>query len=220
MIVPMLQIVPLTEAEIDRQKILNIDQYDLLIVVSPNAARQLLHWLDVYWPQLPEHPRWIAVGAATAQVLSRENVSAAIPRDVASSEGVLALPMLQDVADQKILLVKGEGGRTLLFDELSRRGARVAQLSLYRREPVRMNRDELMNRMGKVLPDVLIATSVELLENLDASLSKLEERHRSIPLIVASERIQSAAQALGYERIILATSAADDGILAALNVIG
>ena len=69
-----------------------------------------------------------AVGESTAAALSQAGAAAVLwPVDGASSEALLALPELDETAvvGATILIVRGEGGRQLLGDTLSKRGARV-----------------------------------------------------------------------------------------------
>ena len=85
-----------------------------MIFISANAVRFGLALVDDYWPQLPTGLNWYAIGVATAAVLARHGIAAITPRRFMSSEGLLAVPALQHVSDQRVLIVKGEGGRECL----------------------------------------------------------------------------------------------------------
>ena len=52
------------------QYISRLDLYDTVIVTSKNAAIPLMQWLDVFWPKIPEHPQFYAVGRTTAAYLT------------------------------------------------------------------------------------------------------------------------------------------------------
>lgn len=216
---PVLTIQPLHhEAEI-RQKIIDLDHFDDIIVVSRNAAQLGLAAIDQYWPQLPAHLRWFAVGKATAQALIDLGINVTVPTKGFNSEALLELPELQKLSARRVLILKGEGGRELLAEQLAKRGAQVDNLPLYRRVAIGYEADYLL-ALFQDEPDALIATSVEVLKALDELVSSRLQNHTELPIVVASERIADEAGRLGYLQIITANGAADESIVAALNVIG
>ncbi len=74
-----------------------------------------------------------AIGRRTGSELAARGFEAALP-DVETGEGLLEA--LGDVTGKRILLVTGAGGRSLLPDELQKRGARVTRLEVYLRYPL------------------------------------------------------------------------------------
>ncbi len=101
--------------------------YDLVIFVSPTAVdkatRDGRRW-----------PRAAAVGAGTRQALEARGIAPVIaPQGEADSEALLALPELRQVAGQRVLIVRGQGGRALLGESLAARGAWVDYAECYRR---------------------------------------------------------------------------------------
>jgi uroporphyrinogen-III synthase len=176
------------------------DQFDWLIFISPAAVRAVpFNWIqscDV-----------AAVGKGTAAALVACGVTEVLyPAESPSAASLLALAPLQHVADQRIAIIKGEGGRALLADTLRVRGAIVTELLAYRR----------------VLPDMafpsqridaIIATSATGIENL----LFIHPASRDVPLIVISPRLAKAARALGCKRVLLATDASHDAIMAVLK---
>ena len=132
---PLLELQPLAETPEQRSLWLDLDRYAAVLVVSKPAARLGLAALDQYWPQ-PPLQAWFAVGAATAAVLEDYGLQVHHPQRE-DSEGLLALPALQEALERpepEVLLLRGEGGRDLLVDTLTARGARVEVLELYRRQ--------------------------------------------------------------------------------------
>lgn len=216
---PVLTIQPLHQEADKKNKIIDLDHYDDIIVVSRNAAQLGLAAIDQYWPQLPTHLRWFAVGKATAEVLTGFGVNVIVPAKGFNSEALLELPELQELSVQKVLILKGEGGRELLAEQLAKRGAQVDTLPLYRRVAIGYETDYLQALFCDA-PDALVATSVEVLKALDDLVSPHLKNHTELPIIVASERIANEAGLLGYQQIITANGAADESIVAALNVIG
>lgn len=130
---PLIGIVPLPLASDDERLLLDLDRFDGVFFVSANAARFGLDAVAGCWPQWPYRLPVYAVGRGSAAVLEQEGLTVTVP-DQADSEGLLALPALQDVAGQRFLIFRGQGGRALLRDTLQARGASVTMIELYRRE--------------------------------------------------------------------------------------
>lgn len=210
------QVLPETAAI--RSVWLDFDHFSRVLVVSPFAAECLVEALDRYWPQLPIGPRYYAVGAATAEVLNRElGVKVHLPPEHVNgqsgretSEALLTLPSLHGLAEQKVLLVAGEGGRTTLAEALSSRGARLTRLALYRR--VFTAPDTAMQRcLASADFDALIVSSGELLEHLAGwcDIAALNQ-----PLIVSSHRLATLAGNLGFAAPHVADSASATSLAA------
>ena len=217
---PVLTIEPSAETESAKQKIIKLDHYDDLIFISSNAVELGLDRIDRYWPQLPGHLRWFAVGKSTAACLEEEGIKAIVPAEGFNSEALLQLSDLQQLAGRRLLILKGEGGRELLEQCFSGRGAQVDTLALYRRVAVSYCSEQLQALFAGGLPDALIATSVDVLTALDTLLQPCLTNRLELPLVVASERISAVAKGLGYRQIITSNGASDESIVKALNVIG
>lgn len=129
---PLLAIETLPLAPAQERLLLDLDRYDGVICVSPNAARLGLAAVADFWPQWPWQLPLLAVGRATAAVLEDAALSVQTPAQE-DSEGLLQLPRLQAVAGQRWLLLRGDEGRELVPDTLRARGAEVDVLPLYRR---------------------------------------------------------------------------------------
>src|SRR5688572_18867662 len=113
---PLLEIVPIPVRGMSRQRLLNLDDYDLVFFVSSNAAAIGLDAIDELWPQYPSHILNFAVGPGTARVVQNYGLDVFYPVDRMSSEAMLALPQLQDIRDKKALIVRGVGGREILAE--------------------------------------------------------------------------------------------------------
>ena len=92
---PLLTLEPCAEGPAERQRMLDLDLYHAVVVVSPVAARLGLERLDHYWPQPPEGVVWLAVGGGTAQVLRDYGLPAQCPAQGQDSEALLAMPLWQ-----------------------------------------------------------------------------------------------------------------------------
>jgi uroporphyrinogen-III synthase len=134
------------------------------------------------------------------------------PTERFDSEGLLALPELQDVAGQRVMIFRGDGGRELLGDTLKARGAAVEYVTCYLRRKPELDTSALM--AGK--PDAITVTSSEalgyLLEALDAAQ---RQAVCAIPLFVPHVRIAEAARQQGWQHVLV-TESGDDGMMSGL----
>jgi uroporphyrinogen-III synthase len=217
---PLLQLLPVAEpAPAQRQRVLDLDHYQHLIFVSGNAVRYGMAWIESCWPQLPAGLCWYAVGEATARSLSAYGVNAITPGAVMTSEGLLGLPQLQTVSGERILIVKGEGGRSTMSEELGRRGARVDELACYRRAVPAYDPGEVALRLSQWGIALVMISSGEGLENLLALLSPAETtKFNHITLLVPSDRVARMARLAGFSRVITAENASDSAMLRTLGV--
>jgi uroporphyrinogen-III synthase len=214
----LLQLFPLPELPpVERARVLALDEYSHVIFISGNAVQFGMAWIESYWPQLPLGINWYAVGAATARALRDHGVSALTPGLDMTSEGLLALPQLQALADERVLIVKGEGGRATLREALSRRGARVDELACYRRGPPELEPADVVARLAQWQIELAMISSGEGLANLLALLSPAEtSKFIHITLLVPSDRVALIARQAGFSRVIVAENASDSAMLRAL----
>lgn len=201
-----------------RQLVLDLDLYQHVIFVSANAVRFGMAVIDNYWPQLPMGVSWYAVGDSTAQALLAHGVHADTPGRDMTSEGLLRLPGLSDLRNERVLLVKGEGGRNLLAETLTRRGARVDALRCYRRGPPEWRTETLLQTLEQHQIGVLLVSSGEGLANLLAlpglaESSKLE----TMTLVLPSARVAQAAAEAGLRHCVVAENASDQAMVEALQ---
>jgi uroporphyrinogen-III synthase len=145
----------------------------------------------------------------------------AVPATTADSEGLLALDAFASVAGRRILILKGEGGRKLLREELERRGATVVTGDLYRRVPAAPDAVTLAD-LGRALDggDVVVAvTSAESLAALLAAIpdSRLS-RLRDATLLVPGERVAAAARTQRWRGPVHVAASAEDAAMAAALV--
>jgi len=186
------------------------DDYDLVVFVSVNAVEHGAR--DV---TRSARTRVAAIGRATAAALAAAELAADIvPEAGFTSEALLAHPQLQLTSGARVLIVRGEGGRELLKETFAAHGMSVETREVYRR--VRPNVDasrlaEVEARWSDEGIDVVTATSIETLENLQALLT---ERGRqllsSTALLVPSRRIVAAAVSAGLRGEAIVAAGADD----------
>lgn len=201
-----------------RQVILDLDQYQHVIFISANAVTFGMGWIEQFWPQLPSGVNWYCVGAASAALLETWGLQVRQPVGSMDSEGLLARPELQQPRGDRVLIIKGQGGRTHLRDTLAQRGARVEQLQCYRRLGPELEPDEFGKLIAEQKLTAIMVSSGEGLENM---LLLLDEAGRSllygIPLIAPGPRVAEKATKAGFTVVITASSATDEAMLTALR---
>lgn len=188
---------------------------DTVIFVSANAAR---HGFPVLRDLDGTDRRVIAVGNATRRALEalgcRDVDTPA--GDQGSSEGLLASPALANVTGRAICIVRGAGGREVLREALTARGAAVSYLECYRRVlPPEPDTAALLRALDDGHRALVISvTSVTGLTNLlrltpDEHLPRLLAR----PLVVIGSRQRTAALENGWLGPVLEAGAGDAKIL-------
>jgi uroporphyrinogen-III synthase len=212
---PALTILPAADPQSVAAQLKGSGPFDIAVFVSPNAVRYSLELLD--GAPLPGNPRIAAVGKGTARALEAAGLSPnVLPRERFDSEALLEMDELRELKHQRVLIVRGNGGRALLGETLQQRGADVVYSEVYRREPPSVDAGPLLERWIDEV-QVVTVTSVETLENLAAILGRQgKELLEATPLVVISERIGDRARALGHEKIILARRAEDEAIVEAV----
>lgn len=215
---PLMELQPLESLPAhSRQAVQDLDCYQHIIFISANAVRFGMECIDDYWPQLPVGLSWYAVGASTASLLAERGLEPLSPGTDMSSEGLLALPALQSVDGDRVLIVKGVGGRDTLRAVLSERGAQVDELACYSRRCPRLPPGELAQRLAQWGIGVIALSSGEGLSNLLTLLSDEEStKFSDIVLIVPSARVAQLARDAGFDRLVVAANASDEAMLAAL----
>jgi uroporphyrinogen-III synthase len=140
-----------------------------------------------------------AVGAGTAAALRRAGMGDVQSPARMDSEGLLALPVLQDVRGCDVGLVTAPGGRGEIAPVLSARGARVLRADVYAREPVPLSARALQQLRETDAPLVLALSSGEALQRVLAALpAALSAKLKQARVIAASERLRGLARELGF----------------------
>lgn len=210
---PALVIKPRADRAAVRAAIGPADRYDLAIFVSANAARFGADFLD----QRRDAPV-AAVGQATAAALNAAGYRVSLmPAEGSDSESLLSMPQLAHMNGQRVLILRGSGGRELLAEVLTARGAAVQYAEVYTREPARPSAElqaeiEQLWRQGGLR--AYAATSVELLEALVGIVTlRCRELMDSTALVTGSRRVAEAASRLGLGSPIVLADSPDDAAL-------
>ncbi len=189
--------------------------FDLAVFVSPNAVDRGFALLGTPWPvSVPV----AAVGEGSAAALRRHSIRTVIvPSLGADSESLLATPQLNDVRGKRVLILRGDGGRELLAEELRRRGAEVTDAECYRRVQPRTDPAPLIARWEQARLHAVTVMSGATLDNLWAMLGAKGQRLlRVTPLFAPHASIAERAEHLGLTEVTV-TPSGEEGILKGLN---
>ncbi len=231
---PLLDIVPVHSPEDTqrvRSRVMALDQYEIAIFISTNAASLGLEWIENFWPQLPLGLQACAVGPGTAAVLRQLPWPVHCATTGVTSEDLLALPVLQDVQGKRIALFRGKGGRELLADTLRERGARVDYVELYTREVPPHSPQQVRQLLQEQTINVVVLTSQQIFDSFhtllqrvgaldvpqDSAPSPLLGLQHTLTLIVPSARVEDIARRSGYPHVRNAGGADDQTVLACLR---
>jgi len=193
-----------------------IERFDLAIFISPNAVTRALTAITARRPW-PANTRVAAMGKTSERELAHFGLTEVIaPSGRFDSEALLELPQMRDVAGQRVVIFRGDGGRELLGDTLTARGATVEYIECYRRGKPSLDAAPLLKLWARGELDAIIATSSEGLRNLFEMVGSLGQTWlRTTPLLVPHQRIAEAAAGLGLISVVT-TEPGDDGLLAGL----
>ena len=210
---PTLEIVPVSELKTAQAKLENLKTYQWLIFISANAVNFAVAANNGKIRDFTQ-TKIAAVGKATAKALENQGITVdCVPEAGFNSEALLASATFQSVEKQKILIVRGIGGRELLAEELQKRGAKVDYCEVYQRQMPKTDNRAVVDLLNRQQLAILTATSVEALQNLKQMLEPHSVLLRSIPLVVISARIQKIAQDFGFKKVVVSSSPDDVAIL-------
>ncbi|WP_088331434.1 uroporphyrinogen-III C-methyltransferase [Lacimicrobium sp. SS2-24] len=188
------------------EKLHSLPAQSKVIFISTSAARLAVDAMtDKEWPS---QLSYFAVGNSTAALLRQAGVSVQVPQQQ-DSEGLLTLAELNAINGQSVLLLKGEGGRPLLAQTLTERGAHLIALNLYRRQRVRQPKPT-----GPWKPEqiqCIISTSGELMA---AAFDQFDPSWLcSRPWILVSDRLMQEARERGITHVLRSDDASDEALI-------
>jgi uroporphyrinogen-III synthase len=202
-IFPAIEIIPV---ETDPFSTLSWPQIDYVIFISPAAVESAARFITSF----PAHITLFATGADSAAKVRALSLGRALfPYPVFNSEALLNLKELENPAHQTIVICKGAGGNSLLFETLSKRKAKVVEIVLYHRC---LPHPAALPDLNTI--DVIISTSSESLHNLIVLFGDAVKKKQ---LLVSSERLKILVKSAGFELpALLAKNAGDDALIDAI----
>jgi len=204
---------------------LELDRYQKIIFVSQNAVEQGMEWIENYWPQIPLGVDFFAVGETTANLLRSYGVRV---QDLAittegnmTSESLLRATGLQQVAGEKILIMRGVGGRGHLAEGLKDRGATPTYCEVYKRQIPAEAKETITKWLAALHQQerhwLLAFHSGETMNNfyqllMDADKQNQIESVQKLTLLVPSSRLGNDAKKMGFHECLVAENATDDAM--------
>ena len=216
---PTLEISTIADTKLLEQQVAQLGCEDWAIFISVNAVEagmSLIHQTGVSMAQV----RVISIGRSTTRALEKRGVQVDLScPPPASSESLLATPDMQAIEGRRIFIFKGAGGRQLLGQTLTERGASVKNVECYRRSLPQIDPNVLEPTSRSGAYNVTITTSVDGLRNFIDAVSGSEYDHLlQSDLVVIGERQRGAAQKLGWQGNVTAVEdAANELILVKLE---
>ncbi|SFR56396.1 uroporphyrinogen-III synthase [Thiomicrospira sp. ALE5] len=188
---------------------------DIWVFVSANAVAFFNQALQQY--KLPAPPRegvaLVAVGKATWQALADLGWAGLQPMpERFDSEGMLALPIFNQVAGKRVVIVRGEVGRDWLAEQLILQGAEVHFCPVYRREALPLNYKSWQNWLSPLglsttdsrpISPWALLTSQENAQiwwqHYQAWCMQAQSLPRNMGVIALTPSISDCLQALGFQ---------------------
>ena len=203
LVFPVIEIKPPTDPARLDILLRRLGEFDLAIFISPTSVA----WA---WERItatcawPESLQVAAVGQGSARALGECGIKNVItPAGQADSEALLAMSALQNVAGKSIVIFRGEGGRELLAETLTQRGAHVEYAECYRRTRPETDIAPLLQQQEYISAVVLF--SRESLANFRKLLGAAWPQFKSLPVFVPHERIADACKEEGMDTVLLAS---------------
>ncbi len=213
LIFPVIVILPPADPAALRAVHWNLAHYDIAIFVSANAVEYGVGDRAAW----PARILTFAPGPGTAAALAAVGIgNVHTPASTTDSEGLLALPELQEVAGKRVVIFRGDGGRELLRSALGARGAHVTQVECYRRARPESGAAGLLEAWRERRIDAVTLTSSEGLDNLWTIVGNEGRSYlAATPAFVPHPRIAEHARGFGLREVIV-TPPADSGLIASL----
>ncbi|MGE5240500.1 MAG: uroporphyrinogen-III synthase [Bacteroidota bacterium] len=197
-----------------------LDQFGMAIFISPNAVNRAMNLILARRGGLPPGLRVACVGRGSARELKHFGIEKpVVPAGRFDSEALLELPALREVAGDRIVIFRGDGGRELLGDTLAARGAAVEYAECYRRTRPTADTTPLLRRWARGEVDIVTVTSVDGLHNLYDMLGKAGQSWLiRTPIVVVSDRMAAVCRELGFKaEPLIAAQAADAALVEAVK---
>lgn len=216
---PVLGIAPAVDAAPLDAVIARLDDFDIAFFVSPNAVEYALRHV-LARRQWPPRLAVATVGGGSERALRQVGFSQVIaPVAGFDSEAVLALPQFSAAAvrGRRLVVFRGDGGRDLLGEVLTQRGASVEYVTVYRRYCPQSDCSDMLDCARRGALDGIVLTSSEGVRNL-ASMLGAEGMAvlRDVTVFVPHPRIAAFALEAGFRRVI-ETDAGDAGIVTGIE---
>lgn len=213
---PLLAISPLQDYSKFEQTIASLETADWAIFISTNAVDNALPRIIKKFGNVPRNLKFAAIGHQTARELALYGIHDILtPHTRFDSDTLLALAEMYDVANEKVVIFRGVGGRDVMADTLKSRGANVIFAECYRRINPQTDTQSLNNLWHQGRLDAVIVTSSEAMRNL-LDLAGQSEWLRHVTLCVNHARIAELPLQFGL-KVLVTNAPGDDAMIKCLS---
>ncbi|OOH85582.1 uroporphyrinogen-III synthase [Pasteurellaceae bacterium 15-036681] len=179
-----------------------LNKGDCVFAVSKNAvdfAAETLKQTGYVWRS---DLQYFAVGQGTANYFSAQIEQAVrYPIQSENSEGLLALPEMQELSGKNVLILRANTGREYFGEQAQLRGATVQSIECYKRIAIQGELNEKISLAKRSGIDSIVITSGEILKAL---VDNTDENDRTwlfeCDLFVVGQRIARLATRLGWSK--------------------
>lgn len=200
-----------------------------IIIFVSVAAVEFAH--TIFAVQHWRYQHVIAVGRATKTALEQLGICNVLCPEQENSEGLLNLPELkpelhENLCEKNITIVRGNGGREHLANQLKKQGTNVNYLESYQRV-WRIFTEDIGKQWFKQQINCIVVTSNAILEKLVQLMLEQHKKNKEQPLaeywqkqclwVVASQRIATTARQLGLHHVVISDGASDSAIATTLQ---
>jgi len=189
---PLTEIHPLNNYQIFDGVIENIKTYQHIIFISTNAVHFFLERVKKLSLQIPKNLIFSSIGPTTKLLLQKKlSVDVHSPIKTFDSEHLLKEKIYNNVEGQKILIIRGEGGRETLKNALEEKGATVNYGECYVRKYVDIDLNQLKNDLVNYHYHFFLCSSTNSAKHFIHQLSKVDSRWlQNIKIIVNHKKIE------------------------------
>ena len=188
---PLTEIHPLNNYQIFDGVIENIKTYQHIIFISTNAVHFFLERVKKLSLQIPKNLIFSSIGPTTKLLLQKKlSVDVHFPIKTFDSEHLLKEKIYNNVEGQKILIIRGEGGRETLKNALEEKGGIVNYGECYVRKYVDIDLNQLKNDLVNYHHQFILFSSTNSAKHFIHQLSKVDSRWlQNIKIIVNHKKI-------------------------------
>lgn len=189
---PLTEIHPLNNYQIFDGVIENIKTYQHIIFISTNAVHFFLERVKKLSLQIPKNLIFSSIGPTTKLLLQKKlSVDVHFPIKTFDSEHLLKEKIYNNVEGQKILIIRGEGGRETLKNALEEKGAIVNYGECYVRKYVDIDLNQLKNDLVNYHHQFILFSSTNSAKHFIDQLHNIETGWlQNIKIIVNHKKIE------------------------------
>ena len=189
---PLTEIHPLNNYQIFDGVIKNIKTYQHIIFISTNAVHFFLERVKKLSLQIPKNLIFSSIGPTTKLLLQKKlSVDVHFPIKTFDSEHLLKEKIYNNVEGQKILIIRGEGGRETLKNALEEKGAIVNYGECYVRKYVDIDLIQLKNDLVNYHHQFILFSSTNSAKHFIDQLHNIETGWlQNIKIIVNHKKIE------------------------------